>query len=340
MSNNRIASFEVGRLIALLGVIAIHSQLFMTAPLINGEPWLGLLINQLSRFAVPLFFILAGYFIAPKLVALPTSTLKQYSLPLLKVWLVWSVIFFLVPFNLQLALESGYLAERSGYWQYLLSQPLNTLFEGSLVHLWYIPGLVCGLLVITACCYKKKLNLILPVAIALYLFGLAAGSYAPLTGIESPLFTRNGPFMSTLMLTIGFLIRQKDWQLSFSKALMLALIGMGMHLVEALYLTRYDVPFNMHDFLTGTPLWATGIFFMLKQRPQFGQAMAKLNISKHVLGIYLIHLLIIIYLMRLLPMLGFTGYANDILRFVLTCFISYGLIALINKTPLRNWLLR
>ncbi|MBC7004713.1 acyltransferase family protein [Photobacterium sp. BZF1] len=340
MSNNRIASFEVGRLIALLGVIAIHSQLFMTAPLINGEPWLGLLINQLSRFAVPLFFILAGYFIAPKLVALPTSTLKQYSLPLLKVWLVWSVIFFLVPFNLQLALESGYLAERSGYWQYLLSQPLNTLFEGSLVHLWYIPGLVCCLLVIAACCYKKKLNLILPVAIALYLFGLAAGSYAPLTGIESPLFTRNGPFMSTLMLTIGFLIRQKDWQLSFSKALMLALIGMGMHLAEALYLTRYDVPFNMHDFLTGTPLWATGIFFMLKQRPQFGQAMAKLNISKHVLGIYLIHLLIIIYLMRLLPMLGFTGYANDILRFVLTCIISYGLIALINKTPLRNWLLR
>ncbi|MDV5172537.1 acyltransferase [Photobacterium rosenbergii] len=340
MSKNRIASFEAGRLLALLGVIAIHSQLFMTAPLINDQPWLGLLINQLSRFAVPLFFIMAGYFIAPKLVTAPKDTIKQYSLPLLKVWLVWSVIIFLVPFNLQLAWESGYLAERSGYWQYLLSQPLNTLFEGSLVHLWYIPGLICGLLIIAFCCHTKKLNLLLPVAITLYLFGLAAGSYAPLTGIESPLFTRNGPFMSTLMLTIGFLIRQQSWQLSVGKAFMLALMGMGMHLAEAAFLIRFDVPFNMHDFLTGTPLWATGIFFMLKQRPQFGKAIVSLNISKHVLGIYLVHLLIIIYLMHLLPMLGFTGYANDILRFVLTCIISYGLVVLIDKTPLRNWLLR
>ena len=340
MSNNRIASFEAGRLIALLGVIAIHSQLFMTAPIIHDQPWLGLLINQLSRFAVPLFFIMAGYFIAPKLLATPTHTIKQYSLPLLKVWLVWSVIIFLVPFNLQLAWESGYLAERSGYWQFLLSQPLNTLFEGSLVHLWYIPGLICGLLIIAMCCHAKKLSMLLPVAIALYLFGLAAGSYAPLTGIESPLFTRNGPFMSTLMLTIGFLIRQQGWQLSIGKAFFLALVGMGLHLAEATYLIHFDVPFNMHDFLAGTPLWATGIFFMLKQRPQFGQAIVSLNISKHVLGIYLIHLLIIIYLMRLLPMMGFTGYTNDILRFVLTCIISYGLVVLIDKTPLRNWLLR
>ena len=340
MSNNRIASFETGRLIALLGVIAIHSQFFMTAPLINEQPWLGLLVNQISRFAVPLFFIMAGYFIAPKLADLPAKTIKQYSLPLLKVWLVWSVIFFFVPFNLQLVWDSGYLAERSGYWQYLLSQPLNTLFEGSLVHLWYIPGLVCGLLVIAICCQQKRLNLILPVAVTLYISGLAAGSYAPITGIESPLFTRNGPFMSTVMLTIGFMARQHDWQVNFSKALMFALIGMAIHLAEALFLTRYDVPFNMHDFLVGTPLWAMGVFFMLKQQPHFGQAIAKLNISKHVLGIYLVHLLIIIYLMRLLPLMGFAGLANDILRFVLTCIISYGLVVLIDKSPLRNWLLR
>ncbi|PSU34405.1 acyltransferase family protein [Photobacterium lutimaris] len=340
MTHHRITSFEAGRIIALLGVIAIHSQLFMTVPLINGEPWLGLLINQLSRFAVPLFFILAGYFIAPKLSALPAGTMKQYSLPLLKVWLVWSAIYFLVPFNLQLAWEAGYLAERSGYWQYLLSQPLNTLFEGSLVHLWYIPGLICGLLIMAICCHVKKQSLIMPVAIALYLFGLTAGSYEPLTGIESPLFTRNGPFMSMLMLTIGFMTKQKGWQISVGKATALAIAGMGLHLAEAVYLTSYDIPFNMHDFLIGTPFWAAGLFFILMSHPQFGQSLVKFNISKQVLGIYLIHLLIIIYLMRLLPLLGLTGYANDILRFVLTCIISYGLVALIGKTPLRSVLLR
>lgn len=340
MTQNRIASFEVGRLVALLGVIAIHSQLFMKAPLVNDEPWLGLLINQISRFAVPLFFILAGYFIAPKLSAQPSTTLKHYSSPLLKLWLVWSAIFIFAPFNIQMAWESGYIAERSGYWQYLLSQPLNTLFEGGLVHLWYIPGLVCGLLAIALCCHAKKQNLIFPIAIALYLFGLAAGSYLPITGIEFPLFSRNGPFMSMLMLTIGFMSKQNGWQLSFGKATALALVGMGLHLAEAVFLLRYDVPFNMHDFLIGTPFWATGLFFMLMGHPQFGKSVVKLNISKHVLGIYLVHLLIIIYLMHLLPLLGFTGYANDILRFVLTCIISYGLVTLIDKTPLRSVLLR
>ncbi|MGR5062083.1 acyltransferase family protein [Photobacterium sp. DNB22_13_2] len=340
MTHNRIASFEIGRLIALLGVIAIHSQLFMQAPLVNDKPWLGLIINQLSRFAVPLFFILAGYFIAPKLSSQPLTTLKQYSLPLLKVWLAWSAIFILAPFNIQMAWESGYIAERSGYWQYLLSQPLNTLFEGGLVHLWYIPGLICGLLIMAICCHFKKQNLIMPVAITLYLFGLAGGSYEPLTGIESPLFTRNGPFMSMLMLTIGFMTKQNGWQLSFSKATTLAFVGMGVHLAEAAYLTGYDVPFNMHDFLIGTPFWGAGLFFMLMGYPQFGQSLLKFNINKQILGVYLIHLLIIIYLMRLLPLLGLTGYANDILRFVLTCIISYGLVTLIDKTPLRSVLLR
>ena len=134
MTYQRVASYEWGRIVALFAVLAIHVKPFLNThfifgPTDNNQPWLGMLIDQLSRFAVPLFFILAGYFIMPRLAAAPWDVLKRYSKPLLTVWLSWSVIYLLLPFQPGVVLENGYLAERSGFWNYLMSDPLNTLFR-------------------------------------------------------------------------------------------------------------------------------------------------------------------------------------------------------------------
>ena len=74
----------------------------------------------------------------------------RYSKPLLKVWLAWSIISLLMPFNLGKVMEVGYLAEREGYWGFLMSTPLNSLFEGGLVHLWFIPALICAVAILAA----------------------------------------------------------------------------------------------------------------------------------------------------------------------------------------------
>jgi surface polysaccharide O-acyltransferase-like enzyme len=97
--SNKIASLELGRLIAMFAIIFLHSQS----------------LNQLSRFAVPFFFLLSGFLIQPKLSRDPFTTLKNYSLPLIQVWLVWSVICLLMPFNWHAFLTNGYIAERIGY---------------------------------------------------------------------------------------------------------------------------------------------------------------------------------------------------------------------------------
>ncbi|KLV07207.1 fucose 4-O-acetylase [Photobacterium aquae] len=341
MNTNRITSFDAGRVIALFAVITIHCQLFKTAPLINGEPWVGLVLNQLSRFAVPLFFILAGYFIAPKLKDAPFPTLKKYGQPLLKVWLAWSVIYLVSPFNFDTLIKQGYFAERMGYWQYLLSQPLNTLFEGGMVHLWYIPGLLSGLFVIALCFkYKVPHTAIVAIAVIIYLYGLMGGSYTAVFHIDPPIFTRNGPFMSTLMLGIGIWLRINNTRCRLAVAATITLIGVLLHFGEAMFLLRFDMPFNEHDFLFGTPIWATGLFLMLLSRPQFGSFPALPYLSQQVLGVYLCHILIIIYLMNLLPMLGVSGYTNEIARWILACIISYGVVSLIDKTALKKLLLR
>jgi surface polysaccharide O-acyltransferase-like enzyme len=338
--SQHIASIELGRVIAILAIIGLHGQVALTYWQIDEVPWIGYVLNQAARFAVPLFFLISGYLIQPKLTASPWTTVVNYSKPLLKVWLVWSIICLVMPFNLAKVEEFGYLGERQGYWGFLMNTPLNSFLEGGLVHLWFIPALVCAVLIIALLVELKLNKLLLPIAIALYGYGALAGSYATLTGLEAPFFTRNGPFFSTLLVTAGFLIRQHQWHLSSAKALGLVAVGMIIHFSEAAWLTQFDIAFNIHDFLFGTALWGIGVFMWLLANPNIGNYAWVRAISNRMLGIYVSHLLIIIVLFNVCGILGITELAKDVTVFFGTVLLSFGLVAGIEKTPLRRVLLR
>ncbi|MDW2083481.1 acyltransferase family protein, partial [Vibrio sp. 1640] len=210
-TNRKIASLEFARIIAMVAIVGLHCQMALTYWQWDGVPWVGYLLNQLARFAVPLFFLISGYLIQPKLSSNPLETLANYAKPLMKIWLVWSVISLLMPFQWQVVAEAGYLAERQGYWGYLASAPLNSLLEGGLVHLWFIPALVIAVAIIACLVRIGMTQLLLPTAVLLYVYGVLAGSYEPLTDLPAPFFTRNGPFFSTLLVVLSYLIREKQW---------------------------------------------------------------------------------------------------------------------------------
>ncbi|HIF9276796.1 TPA: acyltransferase [Photobacterium damselae] len=341
MNENHIPSLELGRIIAIFAVVIIHSQAFNTLPLINGEPWLGYLLNQSSRFAVPLFFLISGYLIAPKLIASPQQTACSYSIPLLKVWLIWSIIYLIAPFNLNTVMQEGYLQERMGYWQYLSENPINSLFEGGLVHLWFIPALICAVILIAFFIRFNKIEWLLPFALLLFVYGLLAGSYQPYTDLDSIIFTRNGPFFATLMVGLGFEYRRQKWQLSNTIALLLFIGGMSLHLTEAFMLSLLpDGLFNIHDFLLGTPLWGLGIFILLLNHPNIGNTQWVRYCAKHTLGIYVLHLLLIIYFMNISMMLNLNPWVSNILIIPTTYCVSLIIISLIDKTRLKHILLR
>ncbi|MGR5266845.1 acyltransferase [Vibrio astriarenae] len=338
MTTQRIASLELGRVIAIIAVIAIHSQLMTIYPLFNSEPWLGNFINQLSRFAVPFFFITSGYFLQPKLSTSPKSTAWRYCRPLLYLWLVWSVVYLLAPFNLYQLSQQGWLAERTGYWNYLAQNPINALLEGGMVHLWFLPALIFAVAIIAVFEQAKKRQWLLGVAGAIYIYGVLAGSYQPLTEYSAPFFTRNGPFFSLLMVTIGYLVRQHRYTLTSMQALIVMLIGLVGHLTEAFVLNHFDIDFRIHDFLFSTPLWGLGLFLLLLANPNWGNHPLIFAIANMTLGIYVIHLLIIIYMNNMSGFNGLEGIAKDSLVFVGAIVVSVGLTYLLNKSPLKRLL--
>lgn len=340
VATKKIASLELARVLAIFAIIGLHCQMAMSYFQFNEIPWVGYIINQLARFAVPLFFLLSGYFIQPKLSAQPLNTLKHYAQPIAKVWLVWSIICLLVPFNALNVAQHGYLGERQGYWGYLMSAPLNSALEGGLVHLWFLPALVIAVAILASLIHLKQTKLMLPLAIMLYVYGVLAGSYQDLTQLWTPFFTRNGPFFSTLMVLIGFMFREHKFTVSAAQAVALMLTGMGLHFAEAYWLMGYDVPFNGHDFLFGTGLWGAGVFLWFLSKPTLGNHPWVFAISKSMLGIYVSHLLIVIMMMNVTGFLQLTDLPKDIVVYIGALIVTFLLVKGLERTPLSKVLFR
>lgn len=324
----------------MLAIIGLHCQLFTTHTFYNDEPWLAYLFNQATRFAVPLFFLISGYLIQPKLNATPFETVKRYSLPLVRIWLVWSLFSLLMPFNFADVAEKGYLAERMSYWDYLLMNPVNSLLEGGLVHLWFIPSLIMAIAIIAALVRWNMSKWIIPVAATLYIYGVLAGSYNVVTELEAPFFTRNGPFFSTLMVTIGYVIRERSIACNIKMASLLALSGMALHFAEAYGLHQHGQVFSYNDYLFGTVLWGVGTLFVLLAKPDWGSATWIQSFANSVLGIYVSHLLVAIIMMNISGLLQQSSWDRDITLFAGTTIITLLLVKGIERTPLRRILFR
>ncbi|MDW3081559.1 fucose 4-O-acetylase, partial [Vibrio sp. 1403] len=183
-------------------------------------------------------------------------------------------------------------------------------------------------------------QLLLPTAVLLYVYGVLAGSYEPLTDLPAPFFTRNGPFFSTLLVVFGYLIREKQWLWSRNNTIRLILLGMALHFGEAYWLMQYDVAFNSNDFLFGTVIWSLGVFMWLLVHPNFGNMSWVFKWAPSVLGVYVSHLLVIIVMMNIAGFLGLQDLAKDAFLFPATLIVTLLLVRAIEASPLKKVLLR
>ncbi|GAL35955.1 fucose 4-O-acetylase [Vibrio maritimus] len=250
------------------------------------------------------------------------------------IWLMWSIIYLAVPFNLAVVMEHGYLAEREGYIGYLLQTPINTLFEGGMVHLWYIPSLALSVLIISWFANNKLFQLLLPVAAIVYVYGLIAGSYQVITDVEAPIFTRNGPFFALLMVAIGFEVRRNDWRMGSRPAVALALTGMMFHFTEAYFLHQKGHEFFTNDYLIGTVPLSVGLLFWLISNPNLGKHNYWHTLAKLTLPVYVCHILVAIIANNIAGFAGLSGPLRDGVVFSFTLVGSYILAYTIELTPL------
>jgi surface polysaccharide O-acyltransferase-like enzyme len=261
------------RLLAALFIIVLHLE-YSSVP-----RNIAVAMRLMSRWAIPFFFIISGYFLALKY----SKTGKLNVLPTVErlIWLfiLWVLIyspFVILNHNLATLLK-------------LIASP-TFIYFGLFSHLWFLPSLLFGYLFISFC-HHYNIKILLPI-ISIVSIGMAliSGAYKNFN-IGFPLdYDVARTWLSIPFLYIGFLLFQKgrpNWWISG----LLIVFGAGLQIFEAKYLYDYfQLSAYDHQFLVGTIPFAIGMA---------GLSLSDLSILQHPilgkwgneysLGIYLIH---------------------------------------------------
>ena len=305
VNDGRISSVELLRSVAAFAVILIHFAPFDSSRTLVGQG-LRIFIDQVSRFAVQAFLIIAGYFWNKKVCERRDTwaVFRIYGTRILRLFAIWSVIYFVIPSDFSDLLDGGlpiYLESKHMELRHLLWNPLELIFQGPAVHLWYLIGLLCALLLSSALVLCNLRAMMLPIATSLYIVGLLLGSYGSTAiGFAITFNTRNGPFMTMLPFVLGSYLFTTKRTPAIACGVTLAVVGCLLHMAEVFILWRtLSVNALSHDFLAGTLPFALGVTIVALAKPSLGKGTRTSRLGKYTLGIYLIHPLVLIGANRL-----------------------------------------
>jgi len=293
-SSERIASIDTGRAVAMAAVVCVHVE-----PFKDQSPLLFAAINQACRFAVPFFFIASGYLFTHKVMggADLGATTGRFLRRILTIFLVWSAVYLVSPSYTLIAehgLREGLLRNAWGNLVDAVTHPIHLLLVGTAPHLWFLPALMMGILILAAAMALGRERWLPALAGSLYLVGLLGGSYSVVPiGFNLHTQSIHGPFFSTLFVVIGWWLARHDVHTTVRIALLLTIGGLVLHFAEVgLLYTRYQVPLEVHNYVVGTIPLATGTMLLALAHPGLGAASALPAIGRFALGIYVAHPLI------------------------------------------------
>jgi surface polysaccharide O-acyltransferase-like enzyme len=341
--NSRILSFDAFKVFAILGVICLHTRPFAGIEYVGKNPYVlcGILINQISRVAVPFFFLLSGYLLAGRLK--PGSSMDiigRYNRRVISIFIFWSLVYFTIPLGVDNLTSERFLEFMSSNAARAVGHPLDFLMEGSKYHLWFLVSLLLAVWIVMSQLALGFDRGILWTGAFLFVIGLLAGPYsATPIGFNLHFNTRNGPFFSTLFVAIGWWIARKDCRPKTTPALMLLLFGFCLQLGEGLFLYKaYGKWFTWHDYLVGTVFFGTGALLLALSKPDLLSSTILPKLGKYTLGIYASHIL---FVEMLRPM--FSSSTNplwDISFPMIVFLVSLSLVFLISQVrPLRPFVL-
>lgn len=300
LNSGRIRGVDGARTVAILAVISIHTEPFRRLAENDGLlSLLGILLNHGARFAVPFFFIASGYFFQKKLDpdGWNLRLFRKSASRLIFLFLIWSLIYLVVPSSPGELLREGPAQATYNHITRVLADlsPLDLVMQGTKVHLWFIVALLMAFLIAVLFYRGATRWFLYPFALALYIFGLLAGSYAATPiGLEIGFNTRNGPFFSTLFVIIGIWLAKGRLRTGTATAVLIAASGFLLQVAEAALLWRtYGVEPWGHDFLIGTVPFSAGVMLLALSRRDSGGPSFLTAPGQYVLGIYLSHFLLI-----------------------------------------------
>ena len=336
MKETKNFTIQLFRLVGALMVIAIHTNPFME---INAYIAKGI-TGILTRVAVPFFFSLAGYFYMKKIED-KKDYLKKYIYKILKIYIIWGVIYF--PYSF---IYSSIKSERSLIFS-VAAYVRNTIFGGAHFHLWYLPALIFAIILFDLLHRNVQMNKIKILATILYLVGLFGTSYYGLLkgnlklimDIYSKIFitTRNGLFMGFPFVVLGAeLAKQNLNKYTRKKTSINIIIFYFLITLEAFIVFKVKSS-KMSDTYILLPIlvYYIMIFSINDFINKSSEKILKLiSFEDYSLGIYLIHGIYLIIFSKFLSIIGLANQRT--LYFILVTIFSVGNIWIIKKVIKTN----
>lgn len=277
----RNASLDALRVLSLFGIVTLHVA---GGGFADNKP-LGFVVDELSRFAVPVFFLMSAYFWKDPDLAAPlrlTGKVARRVMPAFAIVLVLTIALRL--------LEGG----RPGF--ELTPEGLLLLLwsGGPAFHLWFLPALVLGSAVVAMLMKLTGLRWTIVMTLALYGIGTLIGAYSrPLFGHGFPFWMdRNGLFFAPVFLVAGIVLRRHRTALAGLPvpAIVAALVLFAaLHLAEGYFVVgRYALG---HDYSLATLGYALSVA-VLFMRIELTSPLWSI-LGQATFGAYLIHLLVL-----------------------------------------------
>lgn len=239
------------------------------------------IIRLTGRWGVPFFFMLSGYFLQKTLTSDSGKKVTKSCIKLISILICADAIYII----------AQYIIEGNFNWKHL--------FPGAYFHLWFLPSLCLGTLIIYF--YKKyNLNLLVTFSISILILCLvlACDSYSEILHIQS--LVRSSyviPLLSIPFMTIGTYFYNVEWLkklINIKLALIFSAFGFALQIIEVHFISIYtDRESGSHQYLIGTLFFSLGIFilaFALNLKNRHLGAWGR----KYSLFIYLFHPLLIL----------------------------------------------
>ena len=282
MTASRNAAFDALRVLCLFGIITLH----VAGGGFAGMKPFGFVLDELSRFAVPVFFILSAWFWKDGDLDRPWKLISKVALRVLPAFVLWLCIILAV---------DGLTSADKALRPLAPENIVNTLWTGGpAFHLWFLPALVVGTAIVSISAKWLGWTWTAVLAVLLYLTGTAIGGYAHLLhGHGYPFWVdRNGVFFAPVFLVAGVLLRRNADRLATIPlpALTLAtLVFACLHLAEGYWIVgRYPMG---HDYTISTLFYGISVVLLGSRLPITGDIWSTLGRATFVA--YLAHTLVL-----------------------------------------------
>lgn len=243
----------------------------------------GIILN-VSRFAVPCFFMVSGYLSGQKIIDFGS---RSAVIRLMYIFLFWNLFYLLIPMNFEKISVYGFFKVK--YWDFyqIVSDPVKVCFQGFYGHLWFLESLAWAFLFLSATS-KISFKLGFIISCIAYMISVLAGGYENTEiGINLPFTSRNGPFVSTFFVMLGYYASKRDIRPDFSLSLFLLFLGLFIQFAEYFYLRENYHIAVQYEFLFGTPFFSLGVFLLFLGLENKKNLIALLG--RFSLGIYVLH---------------------------------------------------